>query len=181
MKVGAATQSDLPQILNLQRQNLPGVLCQEEMNREGFVTVEHDLEVLSAMNLKHPHTVAKVEDQVIGYALAMHTSFMDHVDILKPMFTKIEQVLKFIDPDDPLNYIVMGQICIAKGYRGQGLFTLLYNDLKQRLSDQYEQIITEVDMKNTRSIAAHHKHGFEIIHTYEQGTITWQLLSWKWQ
>ena len=41
---------ELEQILDLQQRNLPKNISQEEREKEGFVTVEHDLDLLRAMN-----------------------------------------------------------------------------------------------------------------------------------
>ena len=76
----------------------------------------------------------------------------------------------------------MGQVCIEKQYRGQGLFQGLYHQLKSNLSPHFEMVITEVSVKNTRSIRAHEKVGFESIKTYatEAGE-EWSILLWDWQ
>lgn len=180
MKVSAANETDLPGILSLQRKNLQEALSPEEFQKEGFVTIAHDIQILRSMNNKHQHSVLKEGDAVIGYALAMHKSFSHDIPILTPMLARIDKQLQLINPSDPLDYIIMGQICIAKEYRGMGLFSMLYKDLKNRLSSEYEHIITEVDMQNPRSLRAHQKVGFETLEVYKKGGRTWNLIIWNW-
>jgi len=65
-----------------------------------------------------------------------------------------------------LSYIILGQICVAKDFRGQGVFRKLYDVFNQYASEKFDYIITEIDATNERSIAAHLTYGFEQIHQY---------------
>ena len=47
-----------------------------------------------------------------------------------------------------LNYFIMGQVCIAKGYRGQGVFRELYSFLKLELSKDLEDIFDDIYNKH---------------------------------
>jgi predicted GNAT superfamily acetyltransferase len=60
----------------------------------------------------------------------------------------------------------MGQVCIAKGYRGQGIFQGLYQEMANQLEPHFEYIITEVSKRNPRSIRAHEKVGFLNVREY---------------
>jgi len=84
--------AEIEQILDLQQQNLPASLSQKEMQQQGFLTVEHDKDLLLAMNKSCAHTIAKVDDTVIGYALSMHPKFGKQIAVLLPMFHKIEEI-----------------------------------------------------------------------------------------
>ncbi len=59
------------QLLELQKINLPKNLSEVEINTHGFVTVIHDYETLKKMNNIEPSIIAKKDDLVIGYLLAM--------------------------------------------------------------------------------------------------------------
>ncbi|MAU26447.1 MAG: GNAT family N-acetyltransferase [Muricauda sp.] len=167
----ASTDSELRQILHLQSCNLPENLAPEEKTREGFVTVKHNLELLRQMNAVCPHTLAVHNDKVIGYALSMHPSFGDTIPILKPMFAEIKK-----NGCRKNDFIVMGQICIEKAYRGQGIFRGLYQNMKAFLFPNFTKIITEVDAKNVRSLNAHLAIGFKEIHRYKDGCREWMLI-----
>ena len=79
------------------------------------------------------------------------------------------------------NFYLMGQICIHKNYRGKGLFSLMYEEHKNRYSDQYEFLLTEIITSNKRSIKAHEKVGFREIHRYNDSMGEWSLVVWNWQ
>ena len=201
-----ATNDDLPKILSLQQLNLPKNISSDELKSQGFVTVEHDLNILSEMNHPYGHTVAiatktkmqkidgkepdaceemegEDDDEVlIGYALTMTKEFRYHLPILIPMFDFIDK-LSFAETDKKedkhmrdddrvklgdLSYVVMGQVCVAKSYRGKGVFGGLYKEMKRRLAPHFVAIITEVATNNTRSLRAHSKVGFIELDRYYQ-------------
>ncbi len=163
----ANSDSDLQQILNLQRINSPQSLSPEEIDREGFVTVQHDLPLLQKMNTPHPHIVARHKGNIVGYALVMQRTLSDHIPILTPMFEQINKIRYQGHVLKNCKYVVMGQVCIAKVHRGKGLFADLYREMASRLKPHFDYIITEISPQNPRSLKAHYKVGFQKIHTYQ--------------
>ena len=170
--VQTETKDELKQILDLQRRNLPQSLEDAEQKSEGFLTVKHSLDLLTEMHHRVPHTIAKVHDKVVGYALSMHPDFGEAIEVLKPMFNEI--ALCEIE-----KYIVMGQVCIAKNYRKKGVFRSLYTAMKRYVEPEFSSIITEVDAKNTRSLSAHYAIGFKDLRTYHSGGQDWKLIILK--
>ncbi|SEK87976.1 Ribosomal protein S18 acetylase RimI [Aquimarina amphilecti] len=170
------SHKELEQILLLQQKNLTTSISSEEKKKEGFVTVEHDFDILKRMNDQQPHIIAKNQDKVVGYTLCMTSDFGNDIEVLKPMFKKIENSL------NPTNkYIVMGQVCIDKEYRGQGVFRGLYQQMKLELQKKYDLLITEVAANNTRSLGAHNAIGFKDLIVYESDKIKWHLIYWSWE
>ncbi|MDH7446113.1 GNAT family N-acetyltransferase [Aquimarina sp. 2201CG14-23] len=170
------SHQELEEILLLQQKNLTASISSEEKKKEGFVTVEHDFDILKKMNDQQPHIIAKDNDMVVGYTLCMTKDFCNDIEILKPMFSKIK---KSLDPSK--NYIVMGQVCIDKAYRGQGLFRGLYQQMKIELQEKYNLLITEVAANNLRSLHAHYAVGFKTLVIYEADNIEWHLIHWNWE
>jgi len=178
--IGPAADRHLQGILDLQEANLKKNLTPEVIASQGFVTVKHDFDILKAMNDVHPHSIALDGNTVVGYALAMATSFVDDIPFLQSLFGRIDQHLKSIDPSDPLNYVVMGQICVGVGYRSQGIFAGMYHNLRDRLSYQYDSMFTDISCENTRSLRAHTKVGFQSIEIFEVEDEKWDIVQWKW-
>ena len=170
----ASTIDHLEQILLLQQQNLPKNLTDKEKEREGFLTVEHSFEVLKAMNEECRHIIALENGKVVAYALCMHPKFAESIEVLRPMFQEISQIVK-----GKKNYMVMGQICVAKTNRGQGIFRKLYETMKEKLPEGFDTIITEVDAKNQRSVNAHKAIGFSEIKRYKADGKVWSLITLK--
>ncbi|OWW26498.1 GNAT family N-acetyltransferase [Zobellia sp. OII3] len=171
----ASTDDELKQILALQERNLPSGLSDSEKAKEGFVTVVHTFETLKAMNTVCPHIIARSEHAVIGYALCMHPRFSDAIEVLKPMFDEIEGILP---PEE--NYIVMGQICIDKDFRRQGVFRKLYETMQPKTKKDFSSIITEIDAVNTRSLQAHFAVGFKELHSYTSGAREWKIVRFRY-
>ncbi|SHG64482.1 Acetyltransferase (GNAT) family protein [Flavobacterium micromati] len=171
----ATTLDELDQIRKLQLQNSPQCINAVEKLQEGFVTVQHSVALLEQMNFACAHIIAKDNDSVIGFALVMLSSFRNEIKLLIPMFEKIDELVP-----KRKTYVVMGQICIAKNYRKQGLFRALYHFYKSELEDQFDFLVTEVDATNVRSLQAHEAVGFKIIDSYEEDGIVWNIVSWDW-
>tara|TARA_R110000868_G_scaffold92579_2_gene256887 strand:+ start:8776 stop:9309 length:534 start_codon:yes stop_codon:yes gene_type:complete len=163
--------SELQQILSLQQKNLITNIATGEKVKEGFVTVSHTLELLREMNAACPHILAKDHEKVVGYALCMHPRFGNDIEVLKPMFKVIATVM----PNSE-SYMVMGQICIDKEYRRQGIFRRLYQTMRNTIQPDFKSIITEVDATNLRSLEAHYAVGFKDLKTYSAGGQDWKLI-----
>ncbi|MGB5700218.1 MAG: N-acetyltransferase, partial [Muriicola sp.] len=102
----------------------------------------------------------------------MHPDFSKEIPILNSMFEKIGEVL----PEEK-SFIVMGQICIDKAYRGKGIFRGLYKTMKKSLGSSFEIIVTEVDGTNLRSLNAHYAIGFSHLLHYCADGREWHLIS----
>jgi hypothetical protein len=178
----STSEEELNQILRLQQCNLPNSVSEAAQNTEGFVTVQHDLQLLKAMQDTCPHILAKDGNTVVGYALSMHPDFGDSIAVLKPMFAEINSVKHSASTALRLTlerFIVMGQICIDKSYRKQGIFRNLYKTMRDHLLPPFLAIITEVDAKNDRSLKAHYAVGFEDLARYTAGGQEWVLICLK--
>lgn len=174
------SRTEVSQILDLQTLNLATAISPEAALSDGFLTVQHDPEVLWRMNRAEPSIVAKVENTVIGYALVMLPHFADEVPILKPMFEMLGQLnLPDWSFKDQSKWFVMGQICVDKGFRGMGVFDGLYHKMNEVFASKYHFMVTEVAERNTRSMRAHERVGFQTIHQYQDHLTgeTWRLIN----
>ncbi|NNE15917.1 MAG: GNAT family N-acetyltransferase [Saprospiraceae bacterium] len=178
----ANNTQDLNGIINLQSLNLQKNISENELKAEGFVTVVHDFEVLSKMNAQTPAIIAEENGIVVGYCLSMTRNFERTIQVLVPMFEKMNTLSYKGKLLGDLNYLVCGQVCIAKHYRSQGLFKKMYEYSRMHYSQEYAYMLTEISHRNPRSIRAHEKIGFDIIHEYADpsGEI-WKIVFWDWQ
>ena len=176
----AESDQDIEGILSLQQKNLSTVIDPEELKKEGFVTVAHNFDLLKRMNSPFPHAIAKDGERVVGYALVMLPAIQEHVPVLMPLFKQLDS-LHFRDrlmKDIP--YFVMGQVCIDKAHRGQGVFPGLYHQLRSQMQEHFELILTSVATRNPRSLRAHEKVGFTIISQFTDETDEWKVVCWDW-
>jgi|AntRauTorckE5430_2_1112549.scaffolds.fasta_scaffold04638_5 ribosomal protein S18 acetylase RimI-like enzyme len=176
------TVNELHQILALQAANLSKNISEEEAKSQGFVTVQHDFELLDAMNKPFAHIIAKDGEKVVGYALVMLRSFADKIPVLFSMFDMINKAVFNEKSVNDSTYFTMGQICIDKNYRGQGLVENLYKTMQKHYANDFQYLITEITARNTRSTKAHSKVGFEELKVFTDETSgeVWQLVIWDW-
>ena len=79
------------------------------------------------------------------------------------------------------NYLVVGQVCVDKDYRGKGILEKCYEKYKYIFKDKYDFAITEIASKNLRSINAHRRIGFHEIHKYTSPDMEeWSIVAWDW-
>ena len=171
-----ASEAELAQILDLQRRNLPRNLEASEREEQGFVTVEHSLDVLRRMHVIAPSIVAKDGTELAGYALVMPVECRSFIPILEPMFQRLDANARL----SGRHYYVMGQICVAKQYRATGVFDLLYAAHREHLQRRFQACVTEISVRNPRSQKAHERVGFEELDRYRDATDEWVVVIWDW-
>jgi len=172
----------LHEILALQKANLPNNISAEERAEQGFVTCDHSFDLLRRMNNPFPHVIALSDDKVVGYALVMLPDHRNALDVLLSMFAKIDQQQYQGQSIKDSRYFTMGQVCIAKPHRSQGIFRKLYQKMKNEMSENFDYCITEVATDNVRSLKAHAKVGFTNLHSYTDSTNgkSWEIIIWDW-
>jgi len=148
---------------------------------QGFTTVEHTFEVIQKMNNAIPQIIARDGGDVVGYALIMPRSFADLVPELVPLFEILSQLSWQDQLLDTYRYYVMGQICVAQSHRGQGVFDGMYATHRELLGRDFELCVTEVAVRNARSMRAHERVGFKTTHTYRDHTDLWNVVVWDWR
>jgi predicted GNAT superfamily acetyltransferase len=173
-------EAELAAILALQADNLPGRLSETEALQEGFVTVEHSLDVLRQMHQAMPSVVARDEGQLVGYALTMARECKNIVPILGPFFETLDRLSWAGRPLPEVPFYVMGQICVAKAARGKGVVDALYKAHRRVYGSRFELLVTEVSVRNGRSLRAHARVGFEEIHRYRDAVDEWVVVGWDW-
>lgn len=178
----AQSDADLLQIIELQKENLEQSITEAELQTQGFVTVVHELSLLKAMNHPYPHIIAKADGRVIGYALVMLRDFRNDIPVLIPMFEEIDRTEYQGEPLGNSSYFVMGQVCVQKAFRGQGVFQGLFDKMRAEYQATFDYVITEIAERNPRSIRAHEKVGFREINRYRmEGVEDWVLVLWDWR
>jgi hypothetical protein len=132
------------------------------------------------MHALAPSIIAKDGERVIAYALTMLVEARAFVPILEPMFQTFESIEWQGKPLTRARFYVMGQVCVAAGYRGQGVFDALYRGHKAHYSERFELIVTEIATRNTRSLRAHERVGFQALLTQRDAVDEWVITAWDW-
>ena len=173
-------QKELEGIRQLQEDNLKKNLSSEEAETEGFVTAEYSLEFLETLHKLSPSAIAKDGDRVVGYALVSPKEIRHQHDLLSDLFNNIDKIVYRDKTLMNTRYVAVGQICLAKGYRGIGLVNQMYQLFKTSLSHTYDYCLTDIAASNPRSLKAHIKIGFQVVDQLVYGGITWDIVLWDW-
>jgi ribosomal protein S18 acetylase RimI-like enzyme len=172
--------SELEGIKTLQEENLKKNLTVEEAEAQGFVTAEYSINFLQTLHEQSPSVIAIDGNKVVGYALVALKSIRHQHDLLSDLFGSIDKIeysnrlLKYS------NYVVVGQLCVAKDYRGQGLVQQMYQQFKTSLFLKFDYCLTDIAENNPRSLKSHLKTGFRIVDTLHYGGIDWNIVLWDW-
>src|SRR5690606_1839044 len=114
-----------------------------------------------------PSIVARADGRVVGYALVMPREFAAFVPILGPLFEMLDALSwKGAPLRENARWFVMGQVCVAAGYRGIGVFDGMDRAMADAYRDRFDFTITEIAARNTRSLRAHARAGFETLRIY---------------
>lgn len=174
------SDSDLIQILSLQSLNLKQNLTPEYREAQGFLTLQHTLPVLQQMHDFLPSIVVRDGDEVVAFALAEVRACRTLMPDLEPMFALLDTLSWKGKPINDYEFYTVGQICVAEGYRGKGLFEMLYHHHRKVYAAQYELFITEISTSNIRSIKAHERIGFRELVRHRDHLDEWSAVVWDW-
>ncbi len=152
-------QHELEGIHRLLQQNLKSHLSTDEAMAEGFLTADYSMPFLQKLNEASASVIAKHDDLIIGYALAAVKEVREENALLADLFNGIDKLEYEGQQLKTSNYVVVGQLCVAKDYRGMGViekvFTTFnpsypfdYNFVDQAYAKKFE------DEKRTGSLAA---------------------------
>ncbi len=171
--------TQIDSLLKLHHANLKENLDAVTIKNEGFVSFRYDKDTILLKMEAAPQIVATTEGgEVVGYALAT----LPEVGAKIPAFSLIMELLKTLSYGgkrlNDWKYYYMGQICVAADWRGKGVFAALYQGHKDYFGKEYDFVLTEIATENTRSLAAHRRIGFQVIHTYfdEAEQKEWQIV-----
>lgn len=173
--------SELKGIRKLQEDNLKKNLPGDEAETEGFVTAEYSIEFLKTLHEAGPSIIAKEDDRVVGYALVAAKSIRHQHELLSDLFNCIDKITYRGLVLKNVKYVVVGQLCVAKNYRGLGLVHQMYQYFKKSLSGEYDCCITDVAENNPRSLKVHLKTGFQVIENFAYGGSNWNIVLWDWK
>ena len=154
-----SNQSEIIGIRDLQALNLKQYITSEEAIDQGFLTASFTIEYLQAMNSASPAIIAKDGDKVVGYALVATKDIRNGHDLVEGLFDAIDKCEYNGKLLRDVNYVVVGQLCVAK---------------------EYTYLITDIAQANARSLKAHQKRGFQVINELMYGGFKWDIVLWDW-
>lgn len=164
----------------LEEENNLTNISKEESDIEGFVTASYSLSLLRKMNEIEPSIIALHGNKVIGYAMVTNQELYGQHSLLDSLFDVLENMDYRGKKLGEAKVVLVGQLCVAKPYRGQGLVPKMYDYFKECLINQYDYCVTDISEANPKSIRVHEKCGFKIIDTLSYEGVKWHIVMWDW-
>ncbi len=172
--------TEIPSLLALQKANLKSNLTSQEALEQGFLTFPYSSREVSRMMHDMSQPIAKAGEKLAAYALASSKEACLETKLLRPAIELCDTLVFNGKSFREVHYYMMGQICIGEEFRGMGIFDALYDMHRILFSKEYTCVVTEISNLNARSLKAHQRIGFEVIHSYSDGETDWQLVVWDW-
>lgn len=177
--IALAQAEDAGDILALQDLNHVSNLS-DDVLASGFVTTQLTPETLAKMQLHQCIWVARAENgALVAYACAFawgffgYGSFQNAAAALLPLHYDGE----LVDSNNAFQY---GPVCVAHGFRGQGVLEPLVEAIKKHYAPRFPFGITFIDIRNLRSLAAHkRKVGFRPLALLPFGDVTYHMLAFS--
>jgi|AntRauTorckE5430_2_1112549.scaffolds.fasta_scaffold04149_2 L-amino acid N-acyltransferase YncA len=179
----ARKKTELKQIIALQKANHLEAVNDDTAKDQGFLTAVHTYEILKAINDAAATVIAKDGTKVVGYALAMKRDFASAVPTITELVVQQDDAIWNGQRLGDLDYLAMGQVCVAEEARGQRLVDRMYKYMRSCYSLHYPYLVTAIDARNTRSRRVHERAGFKLLHRFvsEKTGRDWILVIWEWQ
>jgi hypothetical protein len=174
------TEQELIGLKQLQTNNLRRLIGEEEAMKEGFVTSEYALSLLQQMHEIHPSIIVKEGEEVVGYTIVTNKEVYGAHPELDHLFNTLDTTEYKGALLKNSNYILIGQVCMAKSHRGQGWVPKMYDYYKSLHAKNYQYLVTDISQANKRSVRMHNKIGFETIGVIEQVGTGWDIVLWDW-
>lgn len=175
----AKDDGDIRGILVLQKRYLKSPEREEEDWSDGFVTLQHTPAILRKMMGRSPQIIAVAAGEVVGYSLGLRPEMASMFPLLDPMMEAFEDIVIDGKKLTDHSYIIGGQCCIEEEYRGKGLLKKLYEGTREAVDCDF--CVTEIARSNPRSLNAHLKIGFSVVHEYEGAGHMWDVVLWDWR
>jgi ribosomal protein S18 acetylase RimI-like enzyme len=175
-----SSEDELRGIQELQQKNLRKNITEMEAAEQGFLMAEYNLDFLKKMHEAAASVIAVAEGNVVGYSLVSLKTIRDEHPLVADLFNTIDRLPFQSKVLSESNYVVVGQLCIGKEFRGIGLVDQLYQYFKDCYANEYEYLITDVAKANQRSLKAHKRTGFQVIDELVYDGIGWDIVLWDW-
>jgi hypothetical protein len=150
-----AEPQDYSQIVMMQNENLNTMLTSEEKASGGFLSVPLKVEDFRVMNQEIAVVVASWGKEVIAYHCASSCQYYQFVPLCAYMMERFAHVLYDGKPLVHYTCFVVGPMCIAKNYRGKGIYLKLWQELTKHIPAGLEMGVGPASEANPRALHVH--------------------------
>ena len=172
-----AMQNDMQGALELLQSQHRDNLSDSE-KQDGFISVRFTMETLNEMTDNGITVVAVADDITAGVLSAQSCDYNLRSIPLAAKLIEACHGLTFQNEDIELDRaIICGPVCVAKDFRGQGIFEKMYDVFKVEARDSYDLGLTLIARTNPRSLRAHEKIGYKNLISFDFDSRTYDALA----
>jgi hypothetical protein len=173
----ARDDEDLRAILRLQRENLAVALSADDLASQGFVTIEHTLEVLRGMHEAAPSVIVRDGAALPGYALTMTLACRPSARAGADARSRREPGAPGAAPAGPAD-LPDGPDLRGPIPPGPGGLDALYAGHASFHGPRHDIVVTEIAGRNGRSLRAHQRVGFFEMSRHRDALNDWVIVGW---
>ncbi len=166
--------NDYDALLKLQKEN---VAVPNEERSGGFLSAEFTAEQLRVMHESAGIVVAFAGDTLAAYFCLSTFEVNKDAPIVVAMREAMRDAVLDQRALDSYSFVVAGPICIARPYRGTGLFERLYDFAAAHFGGRFELAVAFIARDNQRSVNAHVKVGMSPIAQFEYRGTSYELVA----
>jgi len=157
-----ATQEDFAAILGLQNLNLLANLL-PDARADGFLSVEFTEELLAEIVHDVAIVKATIGDELVGYRMAQTIDFNLRFPLLAAIIAEFPRLRFEGRPLSDFRTVISGPTCVARNWRGRGVYEGMFVTLCQVLKIRFEIGVTFIADTNLRSLGPVEKWSFSFI------------------
>ena len=163
-----AELSDITEILTLLKAYQINTIAEED-KKDGFITADFTPDQMEALITQEDGCfVAKDQGRIVAFALSASWGFWSAWPIFQKMIEDLPSLTYQGYQLSIENSYQYGPVCVARDYRGTGVFQDLFAFALQQMSTRYPVMLSFINTINERSYAAHiTKLGLDVIQQFE--------------
>lgn len=175
--LSVAEESDLDEILDLNKKNYSDNVVWEDRQDQWFVTATFDKNILRKIMKDIPILIVRCDWDFAWYLIWAVPSVAPEVDLYSTYPTLLKDVYFDGKSLNKYNFFVIIQIAIVKKYRWRKLTYFLYKKMYEKTKNNYELMVSDIADENKRSLGAHlNKIGFEKIKKFHLDDDLWYVV-----
>lgn len=160
-----AVGEDFEKMVELQNGNLITTLGDQKS--DGFLSAAFTAEQFTEFRESVAVIVAVDDTSVVGFACASTVEFCKQNPLPASMIARFAGIVIGGKNLAELRSVICGPICVAKNFRGKGIFEELYSTLFRSVGNDFDVALALVSTENPRSIKAHEKIAMTSVDNFE--------------
>ena len=163
-----AELSDIEGVLALLKAYQINTIAEED-KEDGFITADFtEAQIQELIMQERGCFIAKDQERIVAFAMSASWGFWSQWPIFQKMVEDLPSLTYKGYQLSEENSYQYGPVCVARDYRGRGVFQQIFSFALQQMSHRYPVLLSFINTINQRSYAAHiTKLGLDVIQQFQ--------------